>query len=79
MKKLLTVLCLILLLFAIMPIGAEETESAANSNEKNSESKNNNSSDEDEGIELLKNIFLQVKVLLKVIQIKSVTKLPMQS
>lgn len=52
MKKLLTVLCLILLLFAIMPIGAEEIESAANSNEKNSESKNNNSSDEDEGIEL---------------------------
>lgn len=35
-----------------MPIGAEETESARNSNEKSSESKNNNSSDEDEGIEL---------------------------
>ncbi len=52
MKKLLTVLCLILLLFPIMPIGAKETESAGNSNEKNSESKNNNSSDEDEGIEL---------------------------
>ena len=34
MKKLLTVLCLILLLFPIMPIGAEETESAGNSNEK---------------------------------------------
>lgn len=52
MKKLLTVLCLMLLLFPIMPIGAEETESAGNSNEKFSESKNNNSSDEDEGIEL---------------------------
>lgn len=52
MKKLLTVLCLILLLFPIMPVGAEETESAGNSNEKNSESKNNNSSDEEEGIEL---------------------------
>ena len=35
-----------------MPIGADETESARNSNEKSSESKNNNSSDEDEGIEL---------------------------